>query len=86
MLEKLFRLSENGTTTGREILCFLLVSAAVTILAMPLAFSISYGIGLGLITFALLMACARRGREVSVVTWVLAAIFFAEFTRSMIGW
>jgi AGZA family xanthine/uracil permease-like MFS transporter len=60
--------------------------AAVTILAMPLAFSISYGIGLGLITFALLMTLAKRGREVSVVTWVLAAIFFAEFTRTLLGW
>jgi len=60
--------------------------AVVTILAMPLAFSISYGIGLGLITFALLMTLSGRGRQVSVVTWVLAAIFLAEFTRSLFGW
>jgi hypothetical protein len=32
------------------------------------------------------MTFARRGREVSGVTWVLAAIFFAEFTRTMVGW
>ena len=60
--------------------------AVVTILAMPLAFSISAGIGTGLVTFSVLMALTGRGREVSVVTWVLALIFFAEFTRSMFGW
>ena len=60
--------------------------AVVTVLAMPLAFSISAGIGLGLVTFSVLMAFSGRGKEVSAVTWALAVIFFAEFTRSMFGW
>jgi AGZA family xanthine/uracil permease-like MFS transporter len=60
--------------------------AVVTILAMPLAFSISAGIGTGLVTFSVLMALTGRSKEVSAVTWVLAVIFFAEFTRSMFGW
>ena len=55
------------------------VSAGVTILAMPLTFSISEGIALGFFVHALLMLGIGRGREVSRLTYVLAALFALHF-------
>jgi AGZA family xanthine/uracil permease-like MFS transporter len=53
--------------------------AFVTLLAMPLTFSISEGIALGFITHAGLMAAAGRWRDVSWLTWVLAALFLLHY-------
>jgi adenine/guanine/hypoxanthine permease len=49
--------------------------AILTMLAMPLAFSISDGIGLGFITYVTLMLGAGRGRSVKPLTYVVAALF-----------
>ncbi len=50
--------------------------AGLTILTMPLAFSISTGIGLGLISLVALAVGTGRRREISWITYALAAIFF----------
>ncbi len=55
------------------------VSAGITILAMPLTFSISEGIALGFFVHALLMLGIGRGREVSWLTYVLAGLFALHF-------
>jgi len=52
------------------------VLAAVT---MPLAFSISDGIGLGFITYALIKLVLGRYKDCSMAVYVIAAIFAGKF-------
>ena len=56
-------------------------SGFVTVVFMILSYSISNGIALGFITYAVSMVAARRMKEVSSVVWVLVFIFIAYF-----GW
>jgi len=55
------------------------VPAAITIVSMPLTFSIAHGIAFGFIAFAGIKLLAGRMSEVSVAVWLLAAIFIAKF-------
>ena len=55
------------------------VAAGLTILAMPLTFSISEGIALGFLVHALLMLGLGRGRELSLLTYLLTALFVLHF-------
>jgi AGZA family xanthine/uracil permease-like MFS transporter len=55
------------------------VSAGLTILAMPLTFSISEGIAVGFVVHALLMLGLGRGREITWLAYVLAALFAVHF-------
>ena len=49
--------------------------AILTMLAMPLVFSISDGIGLGFLTYVSLMLGTGRGRSVKPLTYVVAGLF-----------
>ena len=54
--------------------------AFLTAIVMPFTWSISNGIGVGIIAHVILMACAGRAREVHVLLWIVAlafAVFFA---------
>ena len=42
---------------------------------MPLTYSISDGMALGMITYPIMMIAAKRGKEVSVVMYALFFIF-----------
>ena len=53
--------------------------AVITALGMPLTFSISTGIGLGLIAYAAIKLLSGRFREASPAVLFLAAIFLAKF-------
>jgi AGZA family xanthine/uracil permease-like MFS transporter len=53
--------------------------AFVTILAMPLAFSISEGIALGVLTYVGLKLGTGKAREVGLVTYTLAVLFILHF-------
>lgn len=53
--------------------------AALTLLAIPLTFSIAEGIGLGLLAAAVLAVATGRARELSLTAYVLGAVFFLEF-------
>ena len=53
--------------------------AFVTILAMPLAFSISEGIAFGLLTYVGLKLGTGKAKEVGLVTYVLAMLFVLHF-------
>lgn len=55
------------------------VPAFVTLLAIPLTFSIAHGIGYGFITFALIKACSLRFRECHPLMYVTAAAFAGYF-------
>ncbi|NNG65259.1 NCS2 family permease, partial [Pseudomonas fragi] len=55
------------------------IPAIVTMIMMPLTFSVADGIALGFISYVALKAGTGRYREISVSLWVLCAIFIAKF-------
>jgi len=55
------------------------VPAVITAIGMPLTFSISTGLGLGFISYAVIKLLSGRLREVGPAMWVLAALFVLEF-------
>lgn len=56
-----------------------LATASVALLAMPLTFSISEGIALGFITYVGVMVGTGKYKQVSGITYALAAIFFLRY-------
>lgn len=56
-----------------------LAPAVLTMLIMPLAFSISEGIAIGFIVYVGVMALAGRHKEISPLLYILAAIFMARY-------
>ncbi|MEO1352013.1 MAG: NCS2 family permease, partial [Cyanobacteria bacterium J06635_15] len=55
------------------------IPAFVTIFFIPLGFSIAAGLSAGMILYPFAKAVSGRAREVSVITWILAAIFIGRF-------
>lgn len=55
------------------------------IAGIPLSFSIAEGIGLGLIAHAVIHLGTGRGRQVSMITYVIAAIFGLHLIRAILG-
>ena len=55
------------------------IPAFVTMLLMPLAYSISDGIMLGMISYVLLNALTGRCKKISVMMWVLAVLFVLRY-------
>ena len=55
------------------------IPAFVTMMLMPLAYSISDGIMLGMITYAFLNGFAGKFSKVSLMTWILAIIFLIRY-------
>jgi AGZA family xanthine/uracil permease-like MFS transporter len=55
------------------------------IAGIPLSFSIAEGIGLGLIAYAVIHLGTGRGRQVSMVTYIIAAIFGLHLIRAILG-
>ena len=53
--------------------------AFLIIAGTPLTFSISAGIGLGIVGYAAAMAALGRAREVHVLIWLLVPLFLAFF-------
>ena len=55
------------------------------IAGIPLSFSIAEGIGLGLIAYAVLKLATGRARDLSVLTYLLAAIFSLHLVRALLA-
>jgi AGZA family xanthine/uracil permease-like MFS transporter len=53
--------------------------AVLTILAIPLTFSIAEGIGIGLITAAILALALGESKKMTLVGYLLAGVFFLQF-------
>jgi AGZA family xanthine/uracil permease-like MFS transporter len=53
--------------------------ALVTIIMIPLTFSIANGIASGFIVYVVVKVCVGRGADVTLGAWALAAIFLAKF-------
>jgi adenine/guanine/hypoxanthine permease len=51
----------------------------VTLLATPLMFSIATGLSLGVITYTVGKVAAGKGRQVSVLLWILTALFVLRY-------
>ncbi len=55
------------------------IPAFLTIIMMPLAYSISDGILIGVISYVLCHAVAGKFKEISVTMWVLAVLFICKY-------
>ena len=55
------------------------IPAFVTLILMPVAYSISDGILIGLITYVVLNAITGKAKEISPMMWVLAVLFIARY-------
>jgi len=55
------------------------IPAFLTMIMMPMSFSISEGIMFGVVSYVLLKLFTGRVKEVTVTTWVLAALFLLKF-------
>ena len=61
---------------------FKTVAPAVrTILAIPLTFSIAEGIGIGLITAAILALALGKPKSFTLIGYIVAGIFFLQFFK-----
>jgi AGZA family xanthine/uracil permease-like MFS transporter len=55
------------------------VPVALMMIAMPISGSIGHAIGIGLITYTVIKVFTGKAKEVSVLTYVLSAIFLIKF-------
>ena len=55
------------------------IPAFITIIMMPLAYSISDGILLGVISYVICHAVAGKFKEISITMWILAALFICKY-------
>lgn len=56
-----------------------LVPVAMMLIAMPISGSIGHAIGIGLITYTVIKVFTGKAKDVSVLTYVLSAIFLIKF-------
>ena len=56
-----------------------LLPVCIMLLAMPVSGSIGHGIGLALITFSIMKVVTGKAKDVSVLTYILSAIFLVKF-------
>ena len=61
------------------------IPAFVTLVATPLTFSIATGLSLGLISYTLVKVAAGKFRDVSVVIWILTALFILRYAYLAAG-
>ena len=55
------------------------IPAFITIIMMPLAYSISDGILLGVISYVVCHAVAGKFKDISITMWILAALFVCKY-------
>lgn len=56
-----------------------MVPVSLMLLAMPVSGSIGHGIGLGLISYTLIKVFSGKFKEVSVLTYIISALFLVKF-------
>ena len=60
-----------------------LLPVAIMLIAMPISGSIGHGIGLALISYTVIKLCTGKAKEVSILTYVLSAIFLVKFFAAL---
>lgn len=71
MMESVLKIDMNDFRVG--------IPAFLTILVMPISYSISEGIAIGIVSYTLLHAVTGEHKKVHPVMYVLAALFLAKF-------
>ncbi|GAB2577505.1 NCS2 family permease [Streptomyces capparidis] len=61
------------------------VPAFVTLIMMPLTYSITNGIGMGVLTYVVLNAATGRARRIPVLLWAVAAAFVFYYLSPALG-
>ena len=56
-----------------------MVPVSLMLIAMPISSSIGHGIGLGLIAYTIIKLFGGKAKEVSVLTYVISALFLVKF-------
>ena len=56
-----------------------MVPVCLMLIAMPISGSIGHGIGLGLISYTIIKVFSGKAKEVSVLTYIISAIFLIKF-------
>ncbi|MDR0934797.1 MAG: NCS2 family permease [Erysipelotrichaceae bacterium] len=54
----------------------------ITVIMILLTYSISSGLGIGIITYCVMMLFARRHKEVSLITYIIAGLFVLSFAAN----
>ena len=54
------------------------IPAFITIMTMPFSYSIAKGIQWGIISYVIAKCAGKNAKEIPLVTWILAVIFFAD--------
>ena len=52
---------------------------ALMLLAMPISGSIGHGIGIGMISYTVIKVLTGKAKEVSVLTYIISALFVIKF-------
>ena len=55
------------------------VPAFLTVIMMPLTYSIATGIGIGIISYVLIKLCTGKVKDLSIITAIIAALFIIKF-------
>lgn len=55
------------------------IVAFLTFIVMALGYSISKGIGIGIISYILVKLCTGKVKEISIATWIIGVLFLATF-------
>ena len=58
-------------------------TATVALMVMPLTFSISEGIAMGFITYVGIMLGTGRYKQVSIITYLMAAVFVLRYALDL---
>jgi AGZA family xanthine/uracil permease-like MFS transporter len=61
------------------------VPAFITMLAMPLTFSIATGLSLGLISYTVVKAASGKLREINALVWILTVLFILRYVYLAAG-
>ena len=57
----------------------ILISAFLTVVTMPLTFSIANGVSFGVISYALIMLLSGRGKAVDPLLYAVAVLLIARY-------
>ena len=76
-MEKLFHLSQRGTTVRTEFIAGLTNFMAIAM--MPFTYNVSYGIAFGILTFIATRVFTGKAKDITLATWVIAVFFAAMF-------
>lgn len=63
----------------------LAIPCFLTIVLMPFTYSITNGVGAGLVSFVLIKACQRKFNEISVLMWIISLAFVVYFAINPIS-